>query len=86
MDFIDGRKYDKFAQFSAEEKLKCLERVEQLHAIKLLHGDLCASNFIISKSGVVFLIDFGRSRFVQTGEEKELELEMKNFRIDISLD
>ena len=45
----------------------------------LLHGDLRAPNFILTSSGV-FIIDFGLSRFVEPGQEKELELEMNDFR------
>lgn len=79
MDFIDGRTYNNFKEVSVEEKEQCLQRVEQLHAIKLLHGDLRAPNFIMTSKGV-FLIDFGRSKFVKPGEEQQLDEEMDDFR------
>ena len=79
MDFIDGRTYNDFNQVSVKEKEQCLQRVEQLHAIRLLHGDLRAPNFIMTSRGV-FLIDFGRSKFVKPGEEQQLDEEMADFR------
>ena len=84
MDFIEGQRIEYFNDkgFTLEVKKQCLKRVEQLHAIRLLHGDLRAPNFIITSSGV-FIIDFGLSRFVGQGEEKELELEMAKFRRDL---
>ena len=77
MDFIEGHRIDDFNDNSVtlEVKEQCLKRVEELHAIRLLHGDLRAPNFILASSGV-FIIDFGRSRFVEPGKENELELEM----------
>lgn len=78
MDFIDGRTYNNFKEVSVEERKQCLQRVEQLHAIGLLHGDLRAPNFIMTPRGV-FIIDFGRSKFVEPGEE-QLEEEMSDFQ------
>lgn len=80
MDFIEGRTYNDFNQVSDEEKQQCLKRVDQLHAIRLLHGDLRAPNFIMTPNGV-FIIDFGRSRFINPGEEEKLELEKNAFRL-----
>lgn len=85
MDFVNGQTYKYFHQLSVEIKRQCLKRVEQLHAIRLLHGDLRIQNFIINKNGVVFIIDFGRSKFIEPGEEAELELEMANFRLELNL-
>ena len=79
MEFIDGRTYNDFKQVSLEERKQCLRRVEQLHDIGLLHGDLRAPNFIMTPKGV-FIIDFGRSKFVDSGEEQQLDKEMTNFR------
>ena len=81
MDFIEGQQIEDFNDKSVtfEVKKQCLQRVEELHAIRLLHGDLRAPNFILTLSGV-FIIDSGRSRFVETSQENELELEMANFR------
>lgn len=81
MDFIEGRRIDDFNDNSVtlEVKEQCVKRVEELHAIRLLHGDLRAPNFILASSGV-FIIDFGRSRFVEPGQENEIELEMADFR------
>ena len=81
MDFIEGHRIDDFNDKSVtlEVKEQCVKRVEELHSIKLLHGDLHASNFILASSGV-FIIDFGRSRFVEISQENELELEMEKFR------
>ena len=81
MDFIDGNQIEEFDDKSVtlEVKNQCLKRVEQPHSIRLLHGDLRAPNFILTSSGV-FIIDFGRSKFVEPGQEKELELEMAKFR------
>ena len=84
MDFIEGNRIEHFDDkgVTVEVKNQCLKRVEQLHAIRLLHGDLRAPNFIITSSGV-FIIDFGRSRFVGPDQEKELESELANFRRDL---
>lgn len=79
MDFIDGRTYNDFKKVSVEEKKQCLKRVEQLHSVRLLHGDLRASNFIMTPNGV-FIIDFGLSKFVEPGQEQELDKEMVKFR------
>ena len=81
MDFIEGRKYGAFEQMSFEEKNQCLDRVEKLHSIRLLHGDLRAPNFIFSSSGV-FVIDFGRSKFVEPGQEQQLQMDMDYFRLN----
>lgn len=38
--------------------------LRKLHGLGVLHGDVALRNFVVNKEGVVKLIDFGRSKFV----------------------
>lgn len=92
-DFIDGKVYNEFEDMPDDVIKACIQRVEQLHSLNLMHGDLRAPNFIVKtrydfdaqtqptpKYDVV-IIDFGRSEFVQN--LKFLDYEMYSFKIDL---
>lgn len=98
-DFIDGYVCESFNGMDQRTKNACLERVEQLHASNVLHGDLRAENFIVqfqksdNKVFKVFVIDFGRSKILEkdaSAKEKKkfnksLVEEMKQFKSDLKL-
>jgi tRNA A-37 threonylcarbamoyl transferase component Bud32 len=94
-DFIVGEFYESFDEMDRTTKLACLERVKQLHASNILHGDLRASNFVVQFEPEikVFVIDFGRSKIldkdVETSEKKEFEEslveEMNDFNSELNL-
>lgn len=50
MDYIEGRHYQSFDEMTPGIKISCLEVVQSLHTHRVLHGDLEAWNFIISKN------------------------------------
>ena len=92
-DFIDGQVYYDFEDMPDDVIKACIQRVEQLHSLNLMHGDLRAPNFIVKTRNEfdaqtqrttkydVVIIDFGRSEFVQN--LKLLEYEMHSFKIDL---
>ena len=94
-DFINGEVYESFDEMDRTTKLVCLERVKQLHAWNILHGDLRAWNFIVQFQPEikVFVIDFGRSKILdkdaETHEKKKFEEslveEMKYFKSELKL-
>ena len=94
-DFIDGETYECFDEMDRTTKLACLERVKQLHASNILHGDLRAQNFVVQFEPdiKVFVIDFGRSKILdkdaETSEKEEFEEslveEMKCFKSELKL-
>lgn len=96
-DFIVGHIYDSFDEMDQRTKIACLERVKQLHASNVLHGDLRAYNFIVQLSeqsdNKVFVIDFGRSEILEKNAsvqetkkfKKRLVEEMKEFKSHIKL-
>ena len=64
MEYIEGiRLRDKLNSMRIEEVAKTMRKVGvlvgTLHNNGIIHGDLTTSNMIISKSGNIFLIDFG---------------------------
>lgn len=46
-DFIDGQVYNEFEEMPDDVIKACIQRVEQLHSLNLMHGDLRAPNFIV---------------------------------------
>lgn len=69
-----------------EIKMACHQRVKQLHASNILHGDFRAPNFIVQDDGNVFVIDFGRSEIVnKDSKSTKLDREMENFLSELKL-
>ena len=69
-----------------EIKITCHQRVKQLHASNILHGDLRSQNFIVQEDGNVFLIDFGRSEILdKDSKSTKLDIEMENFLRELKL-
>ena len=93
-DFIAGHIYDSFDEMDQRTKVACLERVSQLHASNVLHGDLRAYNFIVQlQNNKVFVIDFGSSEILEKNAtvqetkkfKKRLVEEMKQFKSQLKL-
>lgn len=94
-DFINGHVYESLDEMEHKTKLACLERVKQLHASNILHGDLRAANFVVQFQPEikVFIIDFGRSKILdknaETHEKEEFEEslveEMNDFKSELKL-
>ena len=61
IDYIDGKVYQEFDEMSSNEKECCIEVVEKIHSLNLLHDDVRAPNFIFGQNKV-YLIDFGKSQ------------------------
>jgi len=53
-DMVDKRKYAK----------KAIEKVEDMHNIGLIHGDLHPGNIMIDDNGKILIIDFGLSHLI----------------------
>jgi len=77
MDFISGSKlrdvieegdvYQKFAKEMGE-------KISELHAKDIIHGDLTTSNMIAHEKKGLFFIDFGLSFFSEKVEDKAVDL------------
>lgn len=57
-DFIKGTIYDYFDEMSKEINQTCIDRIKQLHQMKILHGNLYASSFIVEPNNNVVIINF----------------------------
>lgn len=76
-DFINGEVYESFDEREQKTKLACFERVKQLHASNILHGDLRVPNFVFQFQPEIKVFDFGRSKILDkdavTSEKEEFE-------------
>jgi serine/threonine protein kinase len=59
---------------------KALDALRKVHEHGILHGDVKPENFLVSKQGAVFVIDFGLSRpCTNTAELSREKLELQGF-------
>lgn len=80
MDFVHGSKLrdviekgDDYQKFAREMG----EKIGQLHARDIIHGDLTTSNIMVRQGELVF-IDFGLSFFSEKVEDKAVDLFLLN--------
>lgn len=50
--------------------------IGKLHLCKVTHGDCTTSNFMVTPTGAVYLIDFGLSEMTASSEERALDLQL----------
>lgn len=69
----DNRSLVEIAKKMDREKAiaSILAYVKEMHAKKLIHGDLFQRNIMLDKSGNFFVIDFGKASYEEIGEDKE---------------
>lgn len=68
-EFIKGRRPDLTSQ---DDFNKCLESLNELHKVGILHGDPRPPNFLIETSSKkAYILDFGFSQFLGKLEECE---------------
>jgi serine/threonine protein kinase len=71
---IDGRKLRK------KDTPKALDALRKVHEHGILHGDVKPENFLVTKQGAVFVIDFGLSRpCTESVELLREEAELQDF-------
>jgi Kae1-associated kinase Bud32 len=75
MEFIPGDTLKNILDGKLELARLAGERVAQLHALNIIHGDLTSSNMRVHKN-VVYLIDFGLSFFSDKTEDKAVDLHL----------
>lgn len=76
MDFVPGEKLkDVLKRGDSYQQLakQIGERIGQLHANDIIHGDLTTSNMLLHESKIKF-IDFGLSSFSEKAEDKAVDL------------
>lgn len=56
-----------------------LNKLRELHAINILHGDAHPNNFMFDNDGKILLIDFGKSRYID--EDDKVEDIKEDYRI-----
>ncbi|MGB9635586.1 MAG: KEOPS complex kinase/ATPase Bud32 [Candidatus Micrarchaeia archaeon] len=75
MEYVSGRRMSElFENLDTDSKVKYALEVGRLlakmHKIHLCHGDYALTNFIVSDTGKVYVIDFGLSEFSTYYEKK----------------
>ena len=85
-EFIEGRRPDSTSQVDFD---KCLESLNKLHEVGILHGDPRPPNFIIETSSQkAYILDFGFSKFLGKPDdyekEEDIEIMKGGFNIDIN--
>lgn len=67
LDYLKNHEvsYEQRIQFARD----AAARVVHLHAEGIIHGDIAARNFLVSKELTVVVADFGMSRVVEEGNE-----------------
>ncbi|MHA1268853.1 MAG: KEOPS complex kinase/ATPase Bud32 [Candidatus Helarchaeota archaeon] len=79
MDFIEGDQIKKVLN-SLENKIEVCqiigEKIGLLHSHNIIHGDLTTSNIILTKSGMIYFIDFGLGSFSNSIEDKGVDLHL----------
>jgi serine/threonine-protein kinase len=70
LNYIDGKKLNHYVFSSIVEKLniflRILDKVEYIHALGVIHGDLKPSNILIGED--IFIIDYNHSVLFGNGE------------------
>ena len=79
LEYINGisiRKYIESPRTLKEKQLviqQILNSIAHLHKQQIVHGDIHASNFLITPQGQVKLIDFGMSNHIQPNENELIQ-------------
>jgi tRNA A-37 threonylcarbamoyl transferase component Bud32 len=85
-EFIEGRPPDSTSQVDFD---KCLESLNKLHEVGILHGDPRPPNFIIETSSQkAYILDFGFSSILgklnESEKKKDIKIMKRSFNIDIN--
>ncbi|MFX1518623.1 MAG: KEOPS complex kinase/ATPase Bud32 [Promethearchaeota archaeon] len=81
MEFIEGRRIKEILDELNAETRKTLSRqigrlLGRLHKNAIIHGDLTTSNLILTKTGKIYLIDFGLGYNSTSIEDKAVDLHL----------
>jgi serine/threonine protein kinase len=87
MDYVDGfdlasvvRKYGAMPLPVACEAIRqAAEGLAHAHRLRIIHRDLKPSNIILSRDGIVKLLDFGLAKLKQEGEDQQSGLTKTGF-------
>ena len=84
---VDKYPYTLF-DFEMKDRSKYLDQlkilVNNLHQLGIVHNDLSEENIVISKEGIVKLIDFGRSKLIQNITQEDIEDRSDEFNLSLS--
>ncbi len=77
MEYINGLTFNQYIQrHSAEEIDKIMKKIDKkidkMHELNVIHGDLTGDNIIIDKQNNVFIIDFGSAIYDPNFPEEDL--------------
>lgn len=81
MDCIKGERLSEYLGDLDLEKQKEImakigSMIAKIHSKDIIHGDLTTSNFILSPSEEVYIIDFGLGYFSKKSEDKAVDLRL----------